>query len=631
MEKMIKVINDNLRNVISGIKEHRTDLESTLESIKSDMSLKVKEANAYKSDVETARAIVSTLEGEIADLEHDLEELNDKFGSKNFKEILAAGNREINAKIIEKRSAINEQGQIILGLTDKARSLKDTLIELRERKMVTEENLRKTMILESYYDTRISEIVKFSEESPEELATYREEIPQEELNIQEDIDISSVIDGSIFEEIDGITSGGEVDDEILRSALANPDEIPVYEPEENVEPVEIEVSTANQLENMISEAKSFVEKKKHENSPEEVQEEVDEEEEQKEEIKEEVENTTEDLPDVKDEEKSVTDDKESEDATDDEDEADDGGEEFVDIYVDESEETEEPEKINEDDEDIDPFLDIRGLQEELGLEGEDEPSEEQEPKEEAIDLVVEEDKLEDVSDKEELVATEADFASNDNEDVESELSSMGLDINMFSVSDIDSVKKSFNKDNVKKFLEIMKKHDLSKDLVYSNSKVMTNVTPENLDQILTLLERTDAKRDDITLIYRYLDKVNVSRLEQVVLSDIEPSLTASLSEAIDEVEDQIASTLGLSRKAAEILKKTATPEDYKIMNALPEVVFENYREVKNLRVDNLEECISKYPHRFTLTHSKFHEILDKYDTDDLIRCINKNAAVIDKL
>lgn len=630
MEKMIKVINDNLRNVISGIKEHRTDLESTLESIKSDMSLKVKEANAYKSDVETARAIVSTLEGEIADLEHDLEELNDKFGSKNFKEILAAGNREINAKIIEKRSAINEQGQIILGLTDKARSLKDTLIELRERKMVTEENLRKTMILESYYDTRISEIVKFSEESPEELATYREEIPQEELNLQEDIDISSVIDGSIFEEIDGITSGGEVDDEILRSALANPDEIPVYEPEENVEPVEIEVSTANQLENMISEAKSFVEKKKHENSPEEVKEEEKEEEEPKEEPKEEKENTNEDLPDVKDEEKAVTDDKESDDATDDEDEADDGGEEFVDIYVDESEETEEPEKINEDDEDIDPFLDIRGLQEELGLEEEEEKAEE-EPEEEVIDLVVEEDKNEDEIKKEDLVSSEADFTSNENEDVESELSSMGLDINMFSVSDIDAVKKSFNKDNVKKFLEIMKKHDLSKDLVYSNSKVMTSVTPENLDQILTLLERTDAKRDDITLIYRYLDKVNVSRLEQVILSDIEPSLTVSLSEAMDEVDDVVASTLGLSRKAAEILKKTASPEDYKIMNALPEVVFENYREVKNLRVDNLEECISKYPHRFTLTHSKFHEILDKYDTDDLIRCINKNAAVIDKL
>lgn len=621
MEKMIKVINDNLRNVISGIKEHRTDLEGTLDSIKSDMSLKVKEANAYKSDVETARAIVSTLESEIVDLEHDLEELNDKFGSKNFKEILAAGNREINAKIIEKRSAINEQGQIILGLTDKARALKDTLIELRERKMVTEDNLHKTMILESYFDTRISEIIKFSEESPEELATYREEIPQEELNIQEDIDISSVIDGSIFEEIDGITSGGEVDDEILKSALANPDEIPVYEPEEVVEPVEIEVSTANQLENMISEAKSFVEKKKQETSQDKKDEvALESAEEAIEEVKEDEDKEYKSEKIVETQEENEV--KEESDETDNE-----GGQEFVDIYVDDSLDNERINEDNDDSGDVDLFLDIKGLQEELGLE-----EEKVEEEEEVVDLEIEEEKEMPTIEADELVASEEDFAVNEVDvDVEKELSSLGLDINMFSVDDIDTIKKSFNKDNVSKFVETLSKHDLSKDLVYTNANVLNTVTPENMDQILTLLEKTDAKRDDIALVYKYLDKVNVSKLEQVVLSDIEPSLTYSLGEAIGDVDDVIGDALGLSRKAFEILRKTANPEDYKIMNALPDVVFENYREVKALNVDNLEECISKYPHRFVLTHSKFHEILDKYDTDDLIRCINKNAAVIDKL
>lgn len=628
MEKMIKVINDNLRNVISGIKEHRLDLEETLDSIKSDMSLKVKEANAYKSDVETARTIVSTLEGEIADLEHDLEELNDKFGSKNFKEILAAGNREINAKIIEKRTAINEQGQIILGLTDKARNLKDSLIELRERKMVTEENLRKTKILEGYFDTRISEIIKFSEESPEELATYREEIPQEELNIQEDIDISSVIDGSIFEEIDEISSG-EPDEAILKSVLANPDEIPVYEPEENVQPIEIEEATTNQLESMISEAKSFVEKKKKENNEvaeEEVKEETEEVEVPKEEenLISEEKNVTDDEMESssKEEESSQNDDNSDEDS-------DAGNAGYVDIYVDDEKEFDD--SLENDDVDIDPFLDIRGLQEELGLE-EEEIEETSEEDEEVIDLKVEEDEALTINIDEALIASENDFKSEPEVDVEKEFSLLGLDLNMFSVDSIESIRKSFDKEEVKKYLEIMKKHELSKDLVYTNAKLLIEVTPENLDQILTLLEKTDAKREDISLVFRYLDKVNVSKLEQMILSEVEPSLTVSLSQAIDEVDETVVgSVLGLSRKASEILKKTATPEDYKIMNTLPDVVFENYREIKNLRVDNLEECISKYPHRFTLTHSKFHEILDKYDTDDLIRCINKNAAVIDKL
>ncbi len=627
MEKMIKVINDNLRNVISGIKEHRLDLEETLDSIKSDMSLKVKEANAYKSDVETARTIVSTLEGEIADLEHDLEELNDKFGSKNFKEILAAGNREINAKIIEKRTAINEQGQIILGLTDKARNLKDSLIELRERKMVTEENLRKTKILEGYFDTRISEIIKFSEESPEELATYREEIPQEELNIQEDIDISSVIDGSIFEEIDEISSG-EPDEDILKSVLANPDEIPVYEPEENVQPIEIEEATTNQLESMISEAKSFVEKKKKENN-EVAEEEVKEETEQVEVPKEEENLISEEENVTDDEIESSSEEEETSQNDDNSDEdSDDENAGYVDIYVDDEKEFDD--SLENDEVDIDPFLDIRGLQEELGLEEETEETSDE--GEEVIDLKVEEDEALTINIDEALIASENDFKSEPEVDVEKEFSSLGLDLNMFSVDSIESIRKSFDKEEVKKYLEIMKKHELSKDLVYVNARLLIDVTPENLDQILTLLEKTDAKREDISLVFRYLDKVNVSKLEQMILSEVEPSLTVSLSQAIDEVDENVVgSVLGLSRKASEILKKTAAPEDYKIMNALPAVVFENYREIKNLRVDNLEECISKYPHRFTLTHSKFHEILDKYDTDDLIRCINKNAAVIDKL
>ena len=627
MEKMIKVINDNLRNVISGIKEHRLDLEETLDSIKSDMSLKVKEANAYKSDVETARTIVSTLEGEIADLEHDLEELNDKFGSKNFKEILAAGNREINAKIIEKRTAINEQGQIILGLTDKARNLKDSLIELRERKMVTEENLRKTKILEGYFDTRISEIIKFSEESPEELATYREEIPQEELNIQEDIDISSVIDGSIFEEIDEISSG-EPDEDILKSVLANPDEIPVYEPEENVQPIEIEEATTNQLESMISEAKSFVEKKKKENN-EVAEEEVKEETEQVEVPKEEENLISEEENVTDDEIESSSEEEETSQNDDNSDEdSDDENAGYVDIYVDDEKEFDD--SLENDEVDIDPFLDIRGLQEELGLEEETEETSDE--GEEVIDLKVEEDEALTINIDEALIASENDFKSEPEVDVEKEFSSLGLDLNMFSVDSIESIRKSFDKEEVKKYLEIMKKHELSKDLVYVNARLLIDVTPENLDQILTLLEKTDAKREDISLVFRYLDKVNVSKLEQMILSEVEPSLTVSLSQAIDEVDENVVgSVLGLSRKASEILKKTAAPEDYKIMNALSDVVFENYREIKNLRVDNLEECISKYPHRFTLTHSKFHEILDKYDTDDLIRCINKNAAVIDKL
>lgn len=639
MEKMIKVINDNLRNVINGIKEHRTDLETTLVSIKNEMSLRVKEAGTYKSDVENARTIISSLENEIADLENDLAELNDKFGSKNFKEILNAGNKEINAKIIEKRALINEQGQVILALTDKARSLKDILIELREKKILTEENLEKTRILEGYFENRIGEIVRYSEEHPDELASYRDEIPQEELNTQENIDISSIIDGSIFEEIDEISSS-EPDQELLESVLANPDGIPVYEQAAEVEEAsEVDVSTANQLESMISEAKMFIEKQTPEVLTESTSEEESEEKKSEtfDEEEEEEESGFNPIIDHKGEELTEEDSLDSED------------EDYIDIYVDDDNKEDlggyqesmtddavdpdtlaDEEKVNQGFVDLkkldngdDPFLDIAGLENELGV-GDSLGSladelDEEETNEEVIDLQIEEDNLP-VIDIEE-----------DGVDVREEIKNCGLDIAMMDDTDLMLLEATFDKTRTMSSLEIMKKHNISIDNIYKNVKVLTAITPEDLDNMLSLLEKTDADSKDIELVFKYLDKVNISKLEQVIMSG-NTNLTSALSESINyNGSETIASVLGISSSVANALKKNATEEDYRIMNILPDVVLANYRELKNLHIENLNDCISKYPHRFTLAHSKFHEIMDKYDTEDLIRCIHKNPAVIDKL
>ncbi len=639
MEKMIKVINDNLRNVINGIKEHRIDLEATLGSIKNEMSLRVKEASTYKSDVENARTIISSLENDITDLESDLSELKDKFGSKNFKEILNAGNKEINAKILEKRSLINEQGQIILSLTDKARGLKDILIELREKKIATEENLEKTRILEGYFENRIGETIRYSEEHPDELASYRDEIPQEELNTQENIDISSIIDGSIFEEIDEISSG-EPDAKLLESVLANPEDIPVYEqPEEVEEIVPVDVSTANQLENMISEAKDFIEQQaplimqgsttpEVEDSQEEVASEETPEEAEDEKVQEEIETAEEDEnfgnPIIDHNGEELESEEDSDDYIDiDVDEANSDLGIYQDNIMDDAIDPDSLIEIDSQDEypnvgemGDDPFLDIAGLENELGV---GDSLSDLLPDDEPIDLQIDEDNLP-IIDVEE-----------DGEDIRAEIKNCGLDISMMDDADLMLLEATFDKAKIMRSLDIIRTHNINVNNVYKNAKILTAITPENLDDILTLLERTDANASDIELVFKYLDNVNVSRLEQVIMSG-NTELTSALSQAINYNGDEvIATVLEISSEIANALKKNASDDDYLIMNTLPDVVLTNYQELKALNIENLDDCISKYPHRFTLTNSKFHEIMDKYDTEDLVRCIHKNPAVIDKL
>ena len=67
------------------------------------------------------------------------------------------------------------------------------------------------------------------------------------------------------------------------------------------------------------------------------------------------------------------------------------------------------------------------------------------------------------------------------------------------------------------------------------------------------------------------------------------------------------------------------------MNMFLDIVMANYKVLRDLQINNLKDCITKHPRRFLMNPDRFSAILDKYDTEDLIRCIQKNSAVLDKL
>ena len=161
---------------------------------------------------------------------------------------------------------------------------------------------------------------------------------------------------------------------------------------------------------------------------------------------------------------------------------------------------------------------------------------------------------------------------------------------------------------------------------------MLEVTPQNMDHILTLLDKSGATNDAIGYIFNKLNKVNFNILDLAIINNADRHLTELLFDAIPyEGETDLVNRLGLDAREEADLKRFASIEEYKMMNLFPEIVLANYETLKGLKIDNLNECITKHPHRFIFNPDRFNDILDKYDTDDLIRCINKNSAVIDKL
>ncbi len=687
MEKMIKVINDNLRTVISGIKTHKSDTESSLATVQGKMDERVKLAGEYRSNVEDSRQIISTLENEISTLENDLDDLKKKFDSKDFREILVVGSKEINNKIAEKKSLIAEQSQRIIALTEKAHKLKNELVALKEKKLSLESTLEKDNILEAYYENRIMEVINFSEKHTEDLKEYIDVEPQPELmtstNEVENIDITSVIDGSVFEEIDEIsnsTDGDELSEyinDVLDEGTIDLNDLDLdYEDEEESSDEDDDNYATAQIDDIINQANDLLEKSKN----------------------------IEGVNASNDDSEIIADEPLNLDEVDEISEPvplyiDDGDDESSDdegltlslnndenLLVDEDIPEVEPYKPEEnitdeeyenalldspDVSDIFPTLDIDvpevPIDNGIGTLGEltlTAPEDLDLEEADVDDIKAEEDSFDSV-DEENMFTALANFDAEtnnfpeiqidndplkekdevendaplfnidekeDNDDAIAELEEANLDVSKFSSDDIESIKEKYVKNNIVNIVYTMRKHNIAISRIYECANILSNSTAEQLDYILTLLEKTNASSDSLSYVFGLLDRVDIYKLEEKLSAKTNYELSELLYDVIPyEGEVDLENILNLSSNEVSILRSESSTEEFEKINQFSDIIKANYNELKKYNVNNLNECITRHPHRFLFNPDNFAAILDKYDTEDLTRCVNKNAAVIDKL
>lgn len=616
MDNMINVINENLNSIINGVVTHRKDTEKALSIIESDISEKIAIANSFKESVKESQVIITNLENEISALEKDLEELTNKFNENDFKEIIAAGNKEINGKIIEKRAQIQEQSNNIVDLTEKAQHLKEELIKLNEKKDTTADNLKNSYILEKYYSNRINSIIDYAINHKNELDNYVEIDNSDKLVDTVEIDkeeLVTPVDDSIFNEIDSIAIN-DIDEDMLNNVLDDNSHVEIDE-ENKEESENIDSSIEEQLDNIISSATNIIEKTSQ--------------------VTDKLEHSQ--LPKIEiipQPEDIIVENISSDNNT-----LDNLIKEEVEEQIDNNEELKEDElSIEEFNKQIDTKL--------------DDIKEDYDSKIKEIDSKYQEDEFSDSEDEGGITIdfNELENESEENEfkelnfinqmtkedeikkDINEEIFECGLDINSFEEFELQRFKSNFNLDNTKKFIEILNKHNINKNVIYDSVDVINKVTPQNLDIMLSQLEKIPVEAEDIKYIFKYLNNISMSKLENSIKKDKNRELTEILIEAIDLEQDiDLKDLFDLDNDDLKKLKASSLGNDFKIINTFPELVLENYNTLKNLKIDNLTECFIKYPHRFILNPSNFKAILDKYDTEDLIRCINKNPAVINRI
>lgn len=596
MEKMIGVINDNLKSVISGIKSHRVDTEKELARVNKEIEDKAGIARQYGISVDDSKSVIASLEEEIHGFENDLVELSDKF--KNFKELLATGNKEISNKILEKRTLISKETQNIKDITEKAETLKNEIIELEDNKEKLEGELKKAKVLEKYYESSINSIIDYSVNHKDELDSFVGNEIKEELDVDvEEInekDLNHEIDDSVFEEIDHISDIDEVETDEIKEDESD---------DEEDDSSSKELSIKDELDNIIASGQDL---ENHE-----MEYELDE-----------------DIPDVgnlidEDIDFSGIEEKEPEEESHEEVQKKQENEEEDTILDDNlfNEEKETSYKLEEDDNTdntINLFIPDYLTEEPV--------------KEDGVESLFNPEEFKDVEESENALNSMNASIFDSNDDLDSSLLDLGLDKFRFSDEDVDKLEKNFNKENTSKFLNIMEKHGLDKTLIYTSVDTLLEVTPQNLDHILTLLEHTNATSDDISYVFNMLNKVNINKLEEVVERAKEDELANLLFASMDYSNNcELMIKLGFTKDEEKKFKKNLTDEEVLIFNTFSDIVIKNYNTINALNVDNARGCLIEHPSRFIFNPSRFNAILDKYDKSDLIRCINKNIAVIDRL
>lgn len=217
MDSMIKEINDNLKTILETIKDNRDNSINTLDNIQNQMDKKVEEAKKYKIQVDASKERISDLEDENKSLELSLKELNDKYSKMNLVGLIEAGNREIKSKINENVGAINKEKEHIQELTNRARTIKDLLINLKKDKTIKEEKLENIKIVYEYYSERINEVIDYAFNHANNLSDYKSVSysNNEESFINEDtVDDKELENTMVFDEIASIDKNKNFKDEM---------------------------------------------------------------------------------------------------------------------------------------------------------------------------------------------------------------------------------------------------------------------------------------------------------------------------------------------------------------------------------------------------------------------------------
>lgn len=227
MLEKINEINGKLKSILNELSNEKDELSSALEVVQQRIDSKIDEAKGYKTNVDEYKAHIAGLEEEIASFEKDLNDLKENYGNKGLDAIVEVGTKEINAKIVSKQKEIAKQVEKINELTDRARTIKELLINLKKDKKDKKDRFDSVSIALEYYSGELNKIIEYSENNSESLVYLP--ITDEEVETDVPIIDEPIDDSPVFDEIASIDKEESSEDTDKTSEEKKDDEVEVEE------------------------------------------------------------------------------------------------------------------------------------------------------------------------------------------------------------------------------------------------------------------------------------------------------------------------------------------------------------------------------------------------------------------
>lgn len=200
----INEINNKLKKILEELTLEKNDLSDSLEEVQRKIDAKIDEAKGYKINVDEYKANITELEAEINSYEKDLEDLKENYGNKGLDTIVEVGTKEINSKIVSKQKEIAKQVEKINELTDRARTIKDLLINLKKDKKEKKDKFDAVSVSLEYYTNEFERIISYSEDNPESLVFTPTESVAVEVEDTPVVEEQPIDDSPVFDEIESM-------------------------------------------------------------------------------------------------------------------------------------------------------------------------------------------------------------------------------------------------------------------------------------------------------------------------------------------------------------------------------------------------------------------------------------------